>query len=355
MFPHHYVQPSSGPKNGSNFKSQIASFLDSRYVASHILSPVLEARDTAFFTYGDDEVLQRTWARETGMPGKPTLTDILLAQIEAHRTEVFYNLDPMRYDSNFVRSLPGCVKKTVAWRSEYCPGADFAAYDFVLSNFPSRLKDYAARGWKTAYFSPAHDPAMDEYATNNDRPIDVLFVGTYSRHHMRRAAVLKVVAALGGKYRIKFCLAASRLTRLAESPFGYLTPLGKYRRPSQIRSIAGDPVYGREMYSLISKAKIALNVTAEMSGNERGSMRCFETMGLRSLLFSDEGVYPEGMLSGKTLLTYGSASDVGAKLQEVLRAPDRLSSVADAGYKMMRSLYSKERQWIDFEKLVGTL
>ena len=41
--------------------------------------------------------LQRHWAREHGMPGKPSLEAILLAQIEHHRTEVFYNLDPVRY------------------------------------------------------------------------------------------------------------------------------------------------------------------------------------------------------------------------------------------------------------------
>ncbi len=47
----------------------------------------------------------------------------------------------------------------------------------MVCNFPSILRSYQERGWKAAYLAPAHDPAMDEYASNDDRPIDVLFVG----------------------------------------------------------------------------------------------------------------------------------------------------------------------------------
>jgi len=94
MFPEYYKQRRQDSKLSPNFKSQIASFLDSRYGAAQFLAPVLRGDETAFFTNGDDEVLQRAWAQEAGMPAKAALADILLAQIEAHRTEVFYNLHP---------------------------------------------------------------------------------------------------------------------------------------------------------------------------------------------------------------------------------------------------------------------
>ena len=122
------------------FKVQIGRFLEGRYGAVHFLAPVLNGDETAFFTNGDDEVLQRTWAREMGMSTKASLAEILLAQIESHRTEVFYNLDPMRYGSDFVRRLPGCVRKKVAWRAAPSPGADFSGYDLMVCNFPSILK-----------------------------------------------------------------------------------------------------------------------------------------------------------------------------------------------------------------------
>jgi hypothetical protein len=354
-FPAYFSHRRQGRKEDAAFMSEVARYLDSRYGAVHTLAPVLNGEDTAFFTYGDDEALQRAWAREIGMGANVDLTEILIAQVEHQCTEVFYNLDPVRYGSDFVRRLPGCVKKAVAWRAAPSPEADFGAYDLVVSNFPSILKGYEERGWKAAYFSPSHDPAMDEYAKNDDRPIDVLFVGGYSRHHMRRAAVLEAVARLKDRYRIKFCLACSQFTRLAESPLARLVPLGKYRRPRDIRSVAEEPVYGRDLYALISRSKIVLNGAIDMSGYERGNMRCFEAMGCRSLLLSDEGVYPEGMVAGKTMMTYRSSGDVVAQVEELLRAPHTIAGIADEGYKMIASRYSKERQWSEFKRLVGNI
>ena len=72
---------------------------------------MLNGDETAFFTNGDDEVLQRTWALEMGMSPKASLPEILLAQIESHRTEVFYNLDPMRYGGDFVVGFRDACEK----------------------------------------------------------------------------------------------------------------------------------------------------------------------------------------------------------------------------------------------------
>ena len=75
---------------------------------------------------------------------KVSLEDILLAQIESHRAEVFYNLDPVRYDSDFVRKLPGCVRKAIAWRNIPSPAADFGGYDFIVCNSPTLLRTMKA-------------------------------------------------------------------------------------------------------------------------------------------------------------------------------------------------------------------
>src|SRR5580658_8022719 len=173
----------------TTFRQRLDVFLYDRFAASHILEPVLAGHESAFVTNAEDSVLQRMWAAEAGMAANSTAERILLSQIEQHGTEVFYNMNPVLYQSDFVRKLPGCVKRSIAWRAAPSPGADFGAYDLVVCNFPSILQSYSQRGWRARYFSPAHDPVLDEYARNEDRPVDVLFVGSYSRHHMRRAAL----------------------------------------------------------------------------------------------------------------------------------------------------------------------
>jgi hypothetical protein len=355
VYPAYYARRGHEPDGAATFKAQIARFLDDRYGAAHFLAPVLEGKEAAFFANGDDEVLQRAWAREMGMATTAGLAEILLAQIESHRTEVFYNLDPIAYGSEFVRKLPGCVRKAVAWRNAPSPVADLSGYHLILCNAASMLRRYADRGWKAAHFAPAHDPVMDEYAGNDDRPIDVLFVGGYSRHHAKRAAVLEAVAGLRDRYRIEFFLNRSRLTRLAESPLGYLAPTAKYRRPRNIRAVSHEPMFGRDMYSLISRSKIVLNGAGDAEGADRGNMRCFEAMGCSALLLSDAGLYPAGMKDGETLLAYSSPSEASKMAEKAVSDWGSYAEMAKRANRMTRSLYSKQHQWDHFKRLVDKI
>jgi hypothetical protein len=339
----------------STFLDARRTFLNDRFGAPHILQPVLLEDPKAFFTNGDDDRLQRMWGAERGLPENASLRTILYTQIEEHRTEVFYNLDPMRYQSDFVRGLPGCVKRSIAWRAAPSPGADFSAYDCVVSNFPGILGKYASRGWRTGYFSPAIDPVMDEYAGSGDRAIDIVFAGGYSRHHRQRAEILERVAEECADFRIAYHVDCSRLTRMAETPLGHLPPLRRYRRPRVIRKVALQPVFGRELYSAFARAKIVLNGAIDMAGRERGNMRCFEATGCGALLVTDDGQYPEGFVNEETMCTYSSPRQAVALLRRMLADPLRTREIASRGTSVVKSVYSKDAQWCSFVALVGGL
>lgn len=335
------------------FQEWTATFLADRYGAAHFLKPVLDGDPAAFLANGDDEDAQRVWAKQNGLPDGQSLETILLSQIESHRTEVFYNLDPMRYGSSFVRKLPGCVRLSFAWRAAPSPGADFDAYDCVLCNFPGILESYRQRGWRTAYFSPAHDPVMDRYAARNERPVDVLFVGGYTRHHRRRAELLEAVASLASDHVVRFHLDNSRMTRLAESPVGRLLPIGKHRRPASIRSVAQSPVFGLNLYETLGRAKIVLNGAIDMAGADRGNMRCFEAMGCGALMISDAGNYPAGMMNGDTMITYHDPCDAVFQIRAALQQPEMLQEIAHRGHGLISTTYSKAAQWEAFQSLVN--
>jgi len=338
----------------TTYNSRLSLFLDDRFGAPHFLKPVLDGSPEAFFTNGDDAKLQRFWAQQNGMSSSSSLEDILLAQIEHHRADVLYNIDPISYGNSFVRKLPGCVKKTVCWRAAPSGNADLSAYSAVVGNFPSILNDWQSKGCRVAPFFPAIDPVMDQYG-RGDRPIDVLFVGGYSRHHGRRARILEEVADLAGAFNVMFCLDVSRLTRLAEGPFGFFPQLKKHRRPRAISRIAKAPVFGRELYELIGQSKVVLNGAVDMAGDDRGNMRCFEAMGCGALLVSDGGRYPEGMQEDVTIQTYASPEQAKALIEERLSdwAGSRL--MAERGREAVTGIYCKQTQWDRFTDLVSTL
>ncbi|MCC8960925.1 glycosyltransferase family 1 protein [Bradyrhizobium sp. Pear76] len=351
LYPSYLPRLNQLAAKASTFAARRDVFLHDRFGAAHILEPVLDGASEAFFTNGDDEALQRQWAHEQGMQGTPTLEAILLAQIEHHRTEVFYNLDPVRYPSAFVAKLPGCVKKTLCWRAAPSGNADLTAYGAVLGNFPSILEAWRSKGCRAELFFPATDPVMAQYG-HGERPIDVAFVGGYSRHHSARGRTLEQVAALAADRNIVFCLDASRLTRLAESAVGRLLPLAKHRRPDVIARIARPPVFGRDLYELFGSAKIVLNGAIDMAGNDRGNMRCFEAMGCGSLLVSDAGRYPDGMDPGQTIAVYESGNDCLTQIGNCLRDWDDMKAKAERGRRVVGDLYSKERQWALFQNLL---
>jgi glycosyltransferase involved in cell wall biosynthesis len=342
-------------KNCSTFASKIDAFLNFRESAAHILLPVDQRVEWAFFTNGDDEDVQRVWAREHGLASRTPLDEILKAQIEDHRADVFYNLDATGWGSDFIKTLPGCVKAIIAWHAAPLQNVSFSDYDLVVCNFSSILAAIKEQGCRTEYFFPAYDPELAPYAARQTRPIDVLFVGGYSRHHRRRTAVLEAVAHLAGEFQIVYHLDRSRLCQLAESPLGHFLPLASHRRPPAIRQTTKPPIFGRDYYETLSAAKIVLNGSIDVAGMDRGNMRCFEALGGGSLLLSDDGNYPEGMKDGQTMVTYNSPEQAVSQIRAVLNHPGRRLGVARAGHEMVSNLYSKEAQWKRFEALVVSI
>lgn len=340
-------------KGITDFNAQRDVFLSDRFGASHLLKPVLDRQSDAFFTNGDDEGLQRAWARQKGMAMDTPLDAILLGQIEDHRAEVFYNTDPVRYDSAFLRRLPSHVRHRFAWRAAPSGRADFSGYDLMLCNFKGILDGYQRDGNGAAWFAPAHDPVMEEFA-RTDRPVDIAFIGTYSRNHRRRAAMIEAIAGLHGRYRVALHLdSSSRFLRLAESPLGLIGPLSKHRRPTSVRRGALDPVFGRELYRVLGQSRIVVNGAIDMAGNDRGNMRCWEAMGAGALLLTDTGLYPSGMVNGETMVTYDGVEDALAKLHDLLSNPERIERIARQGQEMIRVRYSKQGQIEAFVGLVA--
>ena len=339
----------SGRKRYQSFAECLAEFLETRFSALHILKPVLSGDSDAFYTNGDDVHLQSLWAREHGIR-TDDLEQILLAQIEHHRTDVFYNLDPMRYGSAFVRKLPGCVKTTLCWRAAPSGNLDLTSYDLVVCNFPSILEDWRRKGCKAEYFFPAHDPAMDTYANARRDVLDLIFVGGFSRHHANRSAALRAAASMSG-IRMRLHLEDLRLTRMA-NVLWFMPGLGTYRHPREIRDIRAGSLYGRELYAALAATRIVLNGAVDMAGGDRGNMRCFEATGCGAVLLTDSGRYPEGFIDGETMVAYSSPDQIPELIGRLIADVYWAESIAKAGRALVRDRYSKERQWTKFQELV---
>ena len=340
----------------ASFDERRHTLLNDRYEATHILKPVYDKDPNCFFTVGDDPILQMLWARENGLGSRNSLTDVLLAQIESFQPDVLYQLDPIQFPSSFVRRLPGCVRKVIAWRAAPIGGADLSAFDVVLSNFETLNARWRDKGLQTAWFSPSWDPEMNQYAANTDRPVDVFFTGSYARTtgHDDRLAMLTAVTQLSDSHRIDLRLMYKKWGRLADRPLIRWIPV-PIRLPKLLRGSTGKPVYGREMYEMLSQAKIVLNPATSIAGDIRGNIRCWEALGCGACMLGSAGHYPEGFEAGVNFESFTSDADLVNKIKLLLNDETRRELISEAGADMMKRVWSKERQWQDFQLLVAKL
>ncbi len=331
------------------------ALLKDRYNATHILKPVYDNSQECFFTISDDPILQMLWAREKGL-STCDLSDILLAQIEEFQPDVLYQLDPIQFPSSFVRRLPACVKKVIAWRAAPIGSADLSAYDVVLSNFETLNARWREKGLHTAWFSPSWDPKMGQYADNADRPVDVFFTGTYARTtgHDTRLLMLDAIAQFSDNHHIDLRLMARKWGRLADKPFLRWVPW-PIRLPKSLRSLSNIPAYGLEMYEMLSRTKILLNPATDIAGNIRGNMRCWEALGCGACMLGSAGQYPEGFENGVNFESFTDTNDLVYKVTNLLADEARRIAIARNGAEMLARVWSKERQWSDFQALVASL
>jgi len=336
------------------FANRRKTLLADRCEATHILKPVYDGADSTFFTVCDDTILQLAWAREKQFPSTD-LDEILLAQIEEHKADVFYQLDPIRYSSSFLRRLPGCVKKTIGWYASVPGPFDFAAYDLIVSNFKSLNENLCRAGVKAAFFSPSWDPAMAPYSMSTIRPVDVFFVGSYVRNgHQPRIALLNSIVDTVDSDKLDIRIIRKKWGRLSTEGWGRWIPV-PITLPKKLKNVSGAPVYGLMMYSALSRSKIVLNPATDIAGDIRGNMRCWEALGCGACMLGSAGVYPEGFESGVNFESFTDSADLQRKIKSLINDEPRRAAIAAAGAGMLPRIWSKERQWSDFVALVGTL
>jgi hypothetical protein len=333
----------------ATFSERVQAMVSNGLNGPHILGPAAEQQSDLFLTSLADVTMQRAWAREQGMANDLSPHHILLAQIEHFKPDVLYTHGGLHYPDDVRAKLPGMVKGRMMWKAPPDFTPTIGGFQMALNNFPDSFPKYEAMGIATGYFSPSYDTAMEGLSDNQDRPIDVCFIGSYSRHHRRRAEMLEQVAKLSERHNVRMALAFDRAAKLANKPFGIIPPLSRYRAPAAVRKVAIAPQFGRAMYELFSQSKIVINTAIDVAGQDRGNIRCFEALGCGALMLSDSGRYPEGMVDGETMLTYDRMEDIPAMVENILNDEPRRQKIAAAGLELMRTRYSKAALWEQFK------
>lgn len=322
---------------------------------SQLLRPCINSTSAAKLCFPQDKHGLALWARENGMPEASSPDKVLHAMIEEHCAEVFYSINATHHSESLMRNMPGCVRLKIGWLGSRNVGGALTLFDAIVSNFPTLNKLHQSQGLSSYYLTPSYETQTDRFLDiTGPRPTDIFFAGTYSRHHTQRAQFIEAVArrADESKTDVRLHLLNSRYTGLAErTPLGLIQPFRNVRRPHVVRRIARPPMLGVEMLQQLCRTKIVINMAIDIAGRDRGNMRCFEAMSAGAIMISDDGNYPAGFEPGQTHLTYQTIDEAMTLIETCLAEPAAFVEIGQRGASMLRTRYSKNRQWSDFVSL----
>ena len=143
------------------------------------------------------------------------------------------------------------ITNPLPWEARKPDGSP--AFDLVISSIPWMVEAARTAGLRAEYMPLAFDLRARACMMGVKRDIDCLFVGTTGGNHTRR-------------------------TQLLEELKDVVTAL--------------PPVFGREYFKTLARAKVVLNVHAEWAQGAANAMRLFEAAGMGCEVVSD-GKWPQ--------------------------------------------------------------
>lgn len=195
-------------------------------------------------------------------------------------------------------------------------------YDLIFSSYPQFVTCFNESGLPSVHMPLAFEPTFmarcaQRYPGEAPRQHKAVFVGSFSIQHKER---MRLMAALAETGLIEFWVSLDNMDKAAV--------------PAAIRQAAHPPVYGLEMYDVYRRARIALNVHAEVSGPYASIFRLFEITGAGAMLLTDDlPNLPDLFQPGVEAITFSSVQDCVDKLIYYLEHEDERAEVARRGQK----------------------
>lgn len=334
---------------------EILSFLkQDAYLGCHVLHPFFSKDNNNFYTLYDYKNLQLKWAVENNFDSID-LKEILIAQIEKIKPDVIYNLSTQNLDETFFKKL-SIKSKVICWNADAgsIQKINLKWYNALLTS--STLALEANRN--AIKFHPSTDEIMKSFS-NVEKKYDIIFYGQYSHDSFkeRRDYIDNLIKyCLKNKFKFKFCLiyVEKKQPLINKRYLWNISFLQKYTPPRKISKYFSKPVFGKDVYKLISEARIVFNISGGLTefGNYKFNNRIFETLGVGSFMLSDDGVYPKYMKKGKHFDVYTNFKDLTEKIKYYLTNSEERELIAESGHKMINAFYSKEKQWENFKSIV---
>mgnify|MGYP006268800253 CR=1 FL=1 len=282
--------------------------------------------------------LQYKWAREhriwnpgewmTRVPGTPSpvrlawqLTDhqvlrrILLKQIALRRPRIVWLFSGVPVTAAEVRAWRRHAEHILLWwSSPLRKEIPYREFDLILSGIPSLIRHFREQGIRAEPLAHAFDPRILSRVTPAERRVRrVAFVGSLSPHHLDRVTFL------------------DRLSRqVPVDLYGHGERFLPRDSPLH-RSFRG-PAWGDDLYAVYGSHLIAVHRNIDVADRSASAKRLFEATGMGACVVTEESDnLKELFRPGEEIVTYSDLDDCIAKVEALLKEPERAAQIGKAG------------------------
>lgn len=268
----------------------------------------------------NDEVSQNAWAREHGCHTNLSVERLVAKQVNTIRPDVLLVIDPVRFDSKFIRSLSVRPRLIIGWRAATVPkGVDWSEFDAMLSNHEPSLQLAQKLGAaESIRFQPGFPQFIANKLSAEKKEIDVCFTGSLSPEHKRRIGLLSAVS--------KSLLLSERGFSLA-----YYAD-SRPDLPTGVNMHCVGSRWGIEMYRTLSNARINLNADPDFADPKSANMRLFEATGAGGFLLTEHKEHISDYFQpGVEVETFKNSPEALEKIDYYLTHPDKREKIAQCG------------------------
>ena len=279
------------------------------------------------------EYLQHKWAKENDIIiNSDWQFSIAFAQIKKIKPDVFFMGSLFHFYGEFLEKIKPYCAKIIGWVACPIPSkTKFNQFNLILSSAKHYVDNFRKLGINSELLPAAFDKRIwdDFVIQEKKRDIEFSFVGGLSKIHKDRIEFVRKIAS---KSKIKIWSGnyESNLNWLEKLLFG--DPI--------LNALVGH-VWGKEMFSVYGKSKIAFNLHIGESKNQAGNMRMYEVTGMGALLLSDKKEDDQNLwINEKEFVEYTSIDDAIEKINYYLRNEKERIEIAKAGQLRTHTMYN---------------
>jgi hypothetical protein len=323
---------------------------------SELASFMLTQNFNVNFIIGNDEALQKKWACENSITydKKNWEKAIIYEQIKIFQPDILWTSSIFHYYGDFLLSLKKYTKKIIAWiGSPFLEKIDTRGISVLLTENQATLRSFHKNFEKVIVTTPGFDPLLLKLIPpQQEKKYFLTFIGSITSAHKNRLHLLNDLL----KKHIPLTLFC-RLDKI-ENPcirkkiewaiktniknldfYNLLNDIKKiidnYKNFKVYQAIAArshTPIFGIDMYNILTQSTAILNVHIDCAGSNSGNMRLFETTGMGTCIITEKTKNIGLLFEPNTeIITYETPQELNSILKELEKNPGLANKIGAAG------------------------